>query len=228
MTETTGENISKFITLIGAILLMCSFIISGIYFFSKSADYKTFIIKITFLLCMIGIGGYLTGKGLGLLSEIARRGQGGQQQESQQGQQQESQLSEKQKIAHATLLKEIHNIDHITEMHSQIVLAIMAALIIFTSYQLNSPPAVYTISFVGSFVSIEWILKVTRHRSIFRTCYDKLTTLESNLGIDALRPLPHPHKKLLSLDGFTLLIWLAILFLLFWIVLPLLVVSGCI
>jgi hypothetical protein len=195
-------------------------------FFSKSGDHKTFIIKITFLLCMIGIGGYLTGKGLGLLSEIAGRGQGGQQQESQPGQQQESQPTEVQKIAHDTLLKEILNIDHITEMHSQIVLAIMAALIIFASYQLKSPPAVYLISFVGVFISIEWMLKVIRHRSIFRKCYEELTTLESNLGIEALRSLPHPHKKLLSFDGFTLLIWLAILFLLFWIVLPLLVVSG--
>ena len=57
--------------------------------------------------------------------------------------------SEKQKLAHDTLLKEIHNIDHISEMHSQIALAIMAALIIFTSYQLKSPPALYMVSFVG-------------------------------------------------------------------------------
>ncbi len=136
--------------------------------------------------------------------------------------------SEKQKLAHDSLLKEIHNIDRITEMHSQIVLAITAALIAFASYRLNSPPAVYIVSFLGFFISIEWILKIIRHRQIFRTCHDKLTELQSNLGIDALRPLPHSHKKLLSLDGFTILIWLAILFLLFWIVLPLLVASGCI
>ena len=135
-------------------------------------------------------------------------------------------LCEEQKLAHDTLLKEIHNIDHITEMHSQIVLAIMAALIIFGSYQLKSPPAVYLISFVGVFISIEWILKLIRHREIFRTCHDKLTKLEKNLGIDALRPLPHPHKKLFSLDGFTLLIWLAILFMLFWVTLPLIVAAG--
>jgi hypothetical protein len=108
----------------------------------------------------------------------------------------------------------------------KIALAIMAALIIFTSYQLKSPPAVYMVSFVAFFISIVWILKIIRHRQIFRTCHDKLTKLESNLGIDALRPLPHPHKKLLSLDGFTLLIWLAILFMLFWVALPLLVATG--
>ena len=136
--------------------------------------------------------------------------------------------SKKQELAHDSLLKEIHNIDHITEMHSQIVLAITAALIVFVSYQLDSPPAVYVVSLLGFFISIEWILKIIRHRQIFRTCHDKLTELQSDLGIDALRPLPHPHKRLLSLDGFTILIWLAILFLLFWIVLPMLVAFGCI
>jgi len=136
--------------------------------------------------------------------------------------------SEKQKLAHDSLLKEIHNIDHITEMHTQIVILISGALIAFASSHLNSPTVVYVLSVFGVLISIEWILKVVRHRHIFRTSYDKLTEPQRNLDIDALRPLPQPHKKLFSLDGFIILIWLAIFFLLFWIGLPLLVRFGCI
>lgn len=136
--------------------------------------------------------------------------------------------SEKQKLAHDSLLKEIHNIDHITEMHTQIVILISGALIAFVSSHLSSATVVYAVSMFGILISIEWILKVVRHRRIFRTSYDKLTELQRNLGINALRPLPQPHKKLFSLDGFTILIWLAILFLLFWIGFPLLVRFGCI
>ena len=130
--------------------------------------------------------------------------------------------SEKQKLEHDTLLKEVHNIDHISEMHSQIALAIMAALIIFSSYQLKSPLAVLMISLIGFCITIVWILKIIRHRKIFRTCYKKLTDLERlHLHINALRPLPDPPKKLLSFDGFTLLIWLGIIFIVFWVALPL-------
>jgi len=134
--------------------------------------------------------------------------------------------SEKQKLAHDSLLREIHNIDRITEMHAQIVIFISAALIAFVSSQLRSPKVVYVGSILGILICIEWILKVVRHRYIFRTSYDKLIELQRNLGIDALRPLPQPHKKLFSLDGFTILIWLAILFLLFWVAIALLVGFG--
>lgn len=96
--------------------------------------------------------------------------------------------SEKQKLAHDSLLKEIHNIDHITEMHTQIVILISGALIAFASSHLNSPTVVYVLSVFGVLISIEWILKVVRHRHIFRTSYDKLTELQRNLDIDALRP----------------------------------------
>lgn len=133
--------------------------------------------------------------------------------------------SEKQKLAHDSLLSEIHNIDNITEQHTQTVVAITAALIAFVT-QLKSPTAVYIVSIFGILLAIEFILKVIRHRRIFRTSYDKLTKLQFDLGIDALRPLPKPHKILFSLDGFTILIWLALLFLFFWIALAWLAYFG--
>lgn len=76
--------------------------------------------------------------------------------------------SEKQKLAHDSLLQEIYNIDNITEKHAQTVLAISAALIVFVSSKLNSPKVVYVVSILGSLICIEWILKIKRHRDIFR------------------------------------------------------------
>ncbi len=135
-------------------------------------------------------------------------------------------ICEKQKLAHDSLLREIHNIDNITETHAQTVMVISAALIAFVSSKLDSPKVVYMGSILGSLICIEWILKIKRHRDIFRATYDKLAELQYSLGIDAFRPLPHPHKKLFSFDGFTILIWLAIIFLLFWIAIALIVYFG--
>jgi ssDNA-binding Zn-finger/Zn-ribbon topoisomerase 1 len=46
----------------------------------------------------------------------------------------------KDEIAHETLLKELHNVDQLVETHSQIVLAILAALIAFVSSQFANGP----------------------------------------------------------------------------------------
>lgn len=133
---------------------------------------------------------------------------------------------EKTKIAHETLLREIHNIDDITEKHAQIVIAISAALVAFTSTHWPSPKVVYLIAVFGIFICLEWIFKITRHRNIFRSCHDKLTELEKNIGIDALRPLKKPHRKLFSRDGFTILLWFAIVLILFWVLVSLGVRQG--
>jgi H+/gluconate symporter-like permease len=129
----------------------------------------------------------------------------------------------KVKLAHDSLLKEIHNIDHITEMHAQIVIAIQAALIAFVSSKLESPEVICIGSFLGILICIEWILKVVRHRHIFRESHDKLEDLEISIGIEGLRPVKKkPYKKLFSFDGFTILIWFAMVLIVFWIVIGLL------
>ena len=122
---------------------------------------------------------------------------------------------EKDKLAHETLLREIHNIDNIAEMHARTVILIIVALFAFVS-QIHSAVGIYIAASVGMAVSFEMLLKVWRHRTIFRTCHDKLTQLEGNIEIDAIRPLPKPHRKLCSFDGFTILIWLAIFFIVVW------------
>jgi hypothetical protein len=72
------------ITKIGIGMLITSFIIlpAGIlacwFVFSETKDYYPFIIislMILFILCMISVGGYLTGKGITIASEIAKRKQ---------------------------------------------------------------------------------------------------------------------------------------------------------
>ena len=72
------------ITKIGIGMLITSFIIlpAGIlacrFVFSETKDYYPFIIislMILFFLCMISVGGYLTGKGITIASEIAKRKQ---------------------------------------------------------------------------------------------------------------------------------------------------------
>ena len=123
--------------------------------------------------------------------------------------------AEQDKLAHETLLREIHNIDNITETHARTVILIIVALFAFVS-QIDSAIGIYIASFVGMAVSFEMLFKVWRHRKIFRECHDKLTELEDNIGIHAIRPLPKPHRKLCSFDGFTILIWLAIFFIVVW------------
>jgi hypothetical protein len=126
------------------------------------------------------------------------------------------QISRRDEIAHETLLKELHNIDNLAETHSRIVLIISAALLAFASTQLADLTIVAFVALFGIFVSVEWLLKIIRHRKVFRSTHDKLTRLERQLGIDAVRPLPQPHKRLFSLDGFTLLLWLSIVIIIFW------------
>jgi len=125
---------------------------------------------------------------------------------------------DKQKIAHDSLLREMHNIDDITEKHSQIVLAISAALIVFASTNLYCKKAIQLISFFGISIGIIWILKTIRHRMIFRECHEKLSILGCVLRINAIRTAPKkPYKHVFSFDGFTLLLWYAAFLIIFWI-----------
>ncbi len=123
-------------------------------------------------------------------------------------------ITDAQKITHDTLLSELHNIDDLAERHTQVVLFISAALIAYSS--LKQPDQIIIIAILGALVSLEWMLKVLRYRQIFRSVHDRLSTLEQQMGVNALRPLNKPHKKLFSFDGLTMLLWFASFILLFW------------
>jgi hypothetical protein len=125
-------------------------------------------------------------------------------------------MTDKQKVSHDVLYRELHNLDNLVEKHAELVLAISAALFAFASAHLNSPPVVWLASAFGFAAAVEWILKIVRHRRLFRSAHEKLGTLETQIGIDTLRPLKRPYKNFFSLDGFTILLWLAMLLIVFW------------
>ena len=75
MTDKEEDTMSIIITWLGVGMLIASFITACYFVLSEIKDYNTFIIKILFLLCLIGIGGYLTEKGLTLSPGIAKRKQ---------------------------------------------------------------------------------------------------------------------------------------------------------
>jgi len=121
------------------------------------------------------------------------------------------------RIAYETALKEFHNIDNLVETHSRIILIISAALFAFVSSKTDDAALVVFVALFGILICIIWMLKVIRHRRIFREAHGKLKRLEKKMGIDAVRALPGKGKRLWSIDGFTLLIWLAMLIVIFWV-----------
>jgi len=58
------------LTPIGAAMLIFSFITASVFVTVEFRDFDTFIVIISYFICMIGIGGYLTGRGI---SEILKR-----------------------------------------------------------------------------------------------------------------------------------------------------------
>ena len=121
------------------------------------------------------------------------------------------------KIKYDSLLREIHNIDHITEIHSSTVITISSGLIAFAAYNSHSIPVVIATSVLGICVATLWFLKTLRHRDIFRYCYDQLSALEFNgVRISAFRPLEKKRGAVFSFDGFTLLLWFSALLIVSW------------
>jgi len=119
-----------------------------------------------------------------------------------------------QKIAHESLLRELHNIDQIVETQTQIVIIIIAALVGFVSVHLDSSKEVFLISIFGLLISIGWVLQLLRYRYVFLEIYKKITELQRIIGIDAIRPKPLPRR--LIFDGYLILEGLGCLFILFW------------
>src|SRR5690348_5763024 len=130
---------------------------------------------------------------------------------------------EKNKLAHEALYRELHQIDDLVEKHAQLVLAISAALFVFAGAHLHSPIIIWFAATFGVVSAGEWILKIVRHRRIFRVAHENLAKVELSIGIKTLRPLRKPYRNLFSLDGFTILLWLATILILFWLLLAVLV-----
>jgi hypothetical protein len=97
---------------------------------------------------------------------------------------------DKDKLAHESLLMELHNIDGIAETFARTAILINTALIAFIS-QVGTYCAICWISFfIGGLISGLMIFKAYRHRTIFVDCYKKIRDIEKNLKINAVRECP--------------------------------------
>lgn len=122
------------------------------------------------------------------------------------------------RLAHESLLKELHNIDNIAEEFFRTSIFINAALLAFIS-TLRTQQAILISFIVGLAISIVMIFKAYRHRHIFVFCYKRIKNLEKRLGTEAVRDFPSDKRFLLCWppDGFSLLGWFGIVFTLLWI-----------
>jgi len=125
-----------------------------------------------------------------------------------------STIDRRDEIAHETALKELHNVDGLVETHSRMILVISAALLAFSLSTVTNREMVPYIAIFGILIALEWILKIVRHRDIFLHCLERIRTIETKIGIDAIRP--PPKERIISFDGFTLLLVLAGIILIFW------------
>jgi hypothetical protein len=119
-------------------------------------------------------------------------------------------LDEAQKFAHETLMAELHKADDLVETHSGLVIGISGAAMGFTATQLQKPRVVTVVAIFGVLVVIEWLFKIARHRQIFRSARARLVALDAALGIDTVRPIGR-------INGFNILLGLAIAFLVLWV-----------
>ena len=128
------------------------------------------------------------------------------------------------KLRHDTLLREVHNMDCIVEMHSSIVVVVSGTMWAFVhvASNLHNGALVKMISVFGIVVVVEWVFKLSRHKNISDTCMERLRDLEGVLEIDALRPKP----CLSCLNGICLLFLLAIAILAMWLSLITLCLQG--
>jgi hypothetical protein len=128
--------------------------------------------------------------------------------------------TEKKEFVHEALVKEMHKADDLAETHSVLVVTISGAAFAFAATQLEIPKVVYFVTAFGLLVAIEWFLKLKRHDEIFSTARDRLVKIEKDLDITTARPT----ASLMS--GFTILKWLAGVFIVGWILIAFTVASG--
>lgn len=123
-------------------------------------------------------------------------------------------IPEKVRLQYDALLRELHNIDHITEIHTATVIAISAALLAFVANNPENFMGMILIALVGLAISIEWMLKLQRHRQIFDDVLQRLRELQNREGfLNGLRPPPNPGK----FTGFQILSGLAVIITVIWV-----------
>ena len=113
------------------------------------------------------------------------------------------------RLRYDSLLKEVHNADSLVENHSRISLGVSGALLAFAI----SPfvKVLWPVAIFGLVVGIVWLLKTARHKQIFDSCIERLYSVDSNLGVDAIRPhhgrIWHGFAMMYVLVGGIILLW---------------------
>lgn len=125
------------------------------------------------------------------------------------------------RLAHESLLRELHNIDGIAETFARTAILVVVALMAFVS-AVRTQDAILVSFSIGLLISGLMVFKASRHRKIFVECYKRITSLQKSLGINAIREFPADKEFLCCLDGFSLLGYLGIGFFIAWVVILLL------
>jgi hypothetical protein len=131
-------------------------------------------------------------------------------------------IENRYKIIADTALKEMHNIDKITEQHAGIIMALMAAIFAFIVVAISqgkiSNLAVYVVSGLGIVLAGELGVKAWRHRNIFLNANDTLKKVEEKIIPNKKEcqdmKLSRTIKK--WWNGFMIIAYLAGIFILFW------------
>lgn len=135
-------------------------------------------------------------------------------------------ISEEDKIAHETLLKEIHLVDNLLETHANIMIVLISGMLFFL-FKIESKTAMEILSIVGFFVSLEFFCHTYRFKHIAKSANDRLKEIEKRIGIDTTRK-PTYLWKIKIPSGSTLLLCISTLFMTTWILLLALITTNMI
>ena len=135
-------------------------------------------------------------------------------------------ISEEDKIAHETLLSEIHLVDNLLETHANIMIVLISAMLFFI-FQIQTKIAMEILSIVGFFVSLEFFSHTYRLKHIAKSACDRLKEIEKRIGIDTARK-PTYLWKIRIPSGSTLLLCISTLFMATWLVLLMLLAMNVI
>jgi len=126
-------------------------------------------------------------------------------------------VSDEDKIAHETLLKEIHLIDNLLETHANIMIVLISGMLFFL-FKIESKIAMNILSVVGFIVSLEFFAHTYRLKHIAKSATERLIEIEKRIGIDTTRK-PTRLWKIRIPTGSTLILGISIVFMTVWILL---------
>jgi len=126
-------------------------------------------------------------------------------------------ISDKDRMAHETLLKEIHLVDNLLETHANIMIVLISGMLYFI-FKIESVIAAKILSVLGLAVSLEFFCHIYRLKHVAKSAMERLIEIEKRIGIDTGRR----KTVLLGIripSGSTLILYISVLFIAIWLVL---------